>query len=521
MAIASLGISASVATAIALLAGAAPAIAGDETWNPNNDMLPAERAGHKSFVRDSAGRIVAIDKDTAAVRRADIDYGLSLKNRGWGAYDVAMQQCFGGGFKDDISRELNAAGTSFTFASASRWNQVAWSRDAGQLLPPNGNGNYTVDNWSRAWRENSHRLPASGMKEHYEASAAGRPAAPFIAGDPFAVGAGFGAGVENPEYASRNAAADARKMGEGAANGGSRYAILVAWDRTSARHDVNLSRMYHTLTAVYGIPASNIAVLHPNAAGNLPGYMNAGATPQVLPTFLGDSILGPNMVPVSGGNTRQAWLDALDGKLFPSANEPGGYHRPTANDSLLVYNTGHGGQTNSIAQGVVGDFDNDGQNDDVRYIIPDADNFFRDDMGLQGSHAPNNQRSRSAAGDPINEFQLSFRLANLGGIDLRVDGANLGALNALAAGSTDLDPLVSGALTQYAGAVLNTDRDPNFMDSTVIDFLNCTGAQLDPYLMTAALFDSGDQQFVGVVPTPGAAALLTIGGMLIFRRRRM
>src|SRR6266508_2943261 len=96
--------------------------------------LPAEPANHHSFVNNANGARVARDDQYGA----DIANFYLVNNTT--IYDVVMQQCFGGGFIDDIQ----AAGGSHTFASAAAWNESA-------INDQSSFGFTALENFTRAW----------------------------------------------------------------------------------------------------------------------------------------------------------------------------------------------------------------------------------------------------------------------------------------------------------------------------------------------------------------------------------
>ena len=65
----------------------------------------SEPANHISFVRDGSGRIAFEDWRFAKAIAANVTAGPR-----WGSVDVVMQQCFGGGFQNDLASYLGATG---------------------------------------------------------------------------------------------------------------------------------------------------------------------------------------------------------------------------------------------------------------------------------------------------------------------------------------------------------------------------------------------------------------------------
>lgn len=506
------------ALALAIFAGTAVAQPVIFNANPQNAIIP-EPIQHKSYVRDAAGKIVLVDRDD--LNRADRDYSLSLQQSGWGAVDTVMTQCFAGGFRNDMIGRLQGQ-KSYTFASASQWNQVAYTVQDLDANPQ------VFDNFTRAYRESAYRYPLGGMDTNYMIASAGAAAGPggnppAINGDPSSsLVAPVGVASSNSAYAATSANAGLRRLNQAANGLGQRFAVLVLWDQADLRHQANLQRMYRTLVNS-GVPTSRITILTPNA-------MNPAdpVTSQQLPIedpndplFI-PSILGTRV----HGNTRQDWADAIAGKHFFTGPGPNDYYTPTANDSLFIYNTGHGGHSNLINEGVIGDWDNDGQQDDVRYIIPDANNFVRGNNQQNGMMEPRQGQSIGTPGGPggparVNVAEVLFKVANINGISASIDGVDLGLLTNAANGFSDNDPIITNLTFQKLFSGLdNSARVAIEPNATVIDFKNCTGAQLSPLLMAGALFSSADQQFLGVVPAPASAVvLLGLGGFTLRRRR--
>jgi hypothetical protein len=305
--------------------GLVPAIAVLGSTSPAAAALsnPQEPSFHASFVRDSTGAIVA----------TDATYGADLKavQGNYSAIIVVMQQCFGGGFHDDIGGALLK---NYSVASASHWSELAWNSDdfdraevlGRPIVPP------IVDNFTRPWRDNAALAvpPAAnrGVLDNFNAAIAGSVAL-NIGKDPFAdIVANVGWGmIEHPQYQSGGAADDARTLAGVAA-------VLVAWDTPSQRHAVDIQRVYTTLTTVYGIPAGQIAVLYPGLA-NLAAVQ---VVPPPNPTRA-NPVENLPAVPTSGGNTRNDWTQSLGGGFFPPGVADAG---PDAQPPLFVFNTGHG-----------------------------------------------------------------------------------------------------------------------------------------------------------------------------------
>lgn len=456
----------------------------------NVGALPPEPGNHFSFVRDGNRNIVALDFQYAN----DVRNAFAGTQPTYSFVDIVMQQCFGGGFLDDIDATLQQ---SYTFASASGWSESAFNDDV--MVPR------TVDNFSRAWREDAALYPGTGMLGHFATAAFGfapAPPLPAIAKDPFSPVSNFPGAVENPQYASPDPAAggfnDLRVLGD---EGGdvTQYALLIAWDEPDPRHAINIQRMWDTLTLVYNVNPINIAVLYD--APNPP--LLAGLA-SVLPSD--PAPIGLPQVVVDDDNTRLSWLNALAGGLFPVA--------PDGADKLFIYNTGHGGGARlvPVAGGVrvVLDGDADGLENDLVYRIPIADGF--------DTYAGPSSVTTSVSGfgglDLQDLIQLSFAEEVPDDILLRINGTDFGALSAflLPSGSEDifgLDPLVMQPTFTYQILVDHAllGLDPLV---TTIELLNPGSSS--PLQLVAADFIGGDQEYLVVlVPEPGILALLTLG----------
>lgn len=472
---------------------------------------------HRGYTRDAAGKITTIS------RGAKLNYAADLAATKFGAIDVTSQICFGGSLLSGI-KEKNLP--DWTFSSSANWDETSFTVDDGLYFydPNNANPNLqrprTVDNWTRSWRESAARIPANGFKAHFGVTTNGNNV-PAILADKFIVG---GQGKETPQYGSSGAGADNRTVNGAAADGGKRYAVLVSWDKDAAsdRHGINISRMYNTLTTVYNIPATNIVVLHADGAGNNLGAYTVtntanGMVSAVQPSWAAEPA---NFVPVpiNGTNTRQVWEDALAGKLFNNGNGAD----ITKDDSLFVYNTGHGGHTAIIEKGAL---DQKDENDDpisVRYSIADNGNFYRN-VNLDSEAG--GKASNSFAPGGLFKAQLSFDMAlDLSKVKVRIDGGAIRDLkDCTDFASIDLDPLVAGNLQHFRLDNLNAGSRV-IPGQTVIDFYNVPAAllgQLGGQLMTAAVLNGGDQECVGVViPAPGGVCMMVLSCGLFARRRR-
>src|SRR6185295_7260360 len=109
-------------------------------------------SNHTSYVTDVNG-----------VMTDDIEYASDLVLSRAGSIDVVMNQCFGGGFLNEI--ESNRRLPAVTFASSAAYNQV--SRSVEKLDLSGAFPDYLVDNFTRAWRENAMRPRDVGMRDDF------------------------------------------------------------------------------------------------------------------------------------------------------------------------------------------------------------------------------------------------------------------------------------------------------------------------------------------------------------------
>ncbi len=313
-----------------------------------------EPAFHHSFVRNGLFRggvqraIVARDFEYSAAVAAQMASGTNFT-----MVDVVMQQCFGGGFLDDIARDVTGP---HTFASSTLWSEFSWS--LGKGAHP-----FYLDEFNRAWRQDAADNFGVGMLQHYTAGAIGfnnPPPTPtpdnFTQGSypvvkPYAsrkpgIGALLpflaGAQLETPQYQSSGGwFNDRRELGVHPNGRTHQFAILVSWDVGLDIDGAGLARIYKTLLAI-GVPATNIAVLGPFDAGFVPsrdrfgnrlGTINAPIGPfvSVGPTDSGGLPISPV---INGDNGAASWAKALAGGYFGTQPQPG--------DQLFIFNCGHG-----------------------------------------------------------------------------------------------------------------------------------------------------------------------------------
>lgn len=452
---------------------------------------------HHSHVEDGLGNVVARDDQYAA----DI-FGTPFDS-----VDVVMQNCFAGGFVNDIETAFGA-GFGFTVATASNWNQTALNTDN---MPPGKRR--VVDNFTRPWRADADLFRGAGMLAHFNTAVSGRlagPLTPAIAKEPYSPpGQAFGPKIftENPQYSSRaganGAIDDAREIGD-AGGGVNQFAVLVGWGSPNPRHGINIARVYSTLRNVYGIPANRIAVLYDQPAAAIPANP-LGVGP--------DDLNGLAGVAVNGGNTRANWLNALGGGFFGVA--------PDADDKLFVYNTGHGDHAfdfrpviNAIVNPIINGF---------RIPIPIADGFETEIIGDPDFDSTfTNTPSYS---DNITLSVLEGADAIFDAAQITINGSLFGSLAAykLSEGSeSSIDPYTLDALDQYVitvpHALLGTDPLTTTFDITGVSFS-------DYDLLRSFDFEGGDQGYLALVPEPGVSLLLFAGAPLLAaprhaRRRR-
>ena len=530
--------------------------------NDPGDLNPvgAEPAVLHSFVRDSDHDLAATDT-TYAKYVAD-----SIDDDQYGSADFVMAQCFGGGFSNDIA----AQGFSYTFASASGYNEPSWSKDTvGQSKNINFNG--TVDNFTRAYNAaaNSPAINANAqatMLNMFNAANLGQAipdpttnAPVAVAKDPFSRPTSLVSGAEErPQYSSSGAAADDRSLVNDP-NGAGEFAILVAWDVPDPRHALNIDLIYNTLINVDKVPADHIAVLFPENAPYVTSVQNGGNTTYYLPNAFPNAPGNVNTpVPIDADNTGDDFENALAGDYFGT--------EPTSDDKLFVYNTGHGGHTAAMEPGTVGNFHSmpaslnaaAGDATDVRYLIPVSPiSGGGGGFGVPGKPTVANPMSQgdpeypSIGGipddppggtDPIpgdagdisqDRLELIFKpgtqLLNLGNaatnVQVQLNGSTVKPLPTPAAPQFNCDDILTGGQYVYCTVDFPASEfvplaalDP---DNIVIDLLNLDPTQQSANILYAVDLIGGDQEslFV-VVPEPAVASLLIATACVSFRRNR-
>lgn len=453
-----------------------------------------EPANHASYVRDGNGRIVETDASYAlAIQQA---FGV-----GYSSIDILMQQCFGGGFLNDIAK-VNG---SHTFASASSWNEPALNVEKLPLTPPT-----YLDNFTRAWRQDVTQFPGVGMKAHFETARIGDPnATPVIQKDPFSAPTTIKGAEEHPQYQSSGGQADLLPLGN--EPGKNQFAIFVAWDKPDTRHAVNIVRMVDTMFLKYGMNSAHMAVLYPNAA-NLGPFNNA-----IPPDTAG---IGGTVV--NADNSLASWTNALTFALP-------GMAKPAQGDKLFIYNTGHGGNWKNVnLEAITGaSAASNVAASSVHYKIPLADGFHADNLVDKPSNNPDASAFLASITDldinspdpfanPTDLIQLTFKYRLASNVELTIDGLGLGLIDNLFLYADDpgifpLDPFYVGPSATYQLHVSHWLLG-QFPDAATIDLLNFT----DPSALVGVLFRGGDQEFLVTVPEPSTLPLLLLGLLCLF-----
>jgi hypothetical protein len=463
------------------VAAAATRLAGPQQMNPKPPL-------QRSYVADSTGALVATDRryvaDIAATWPGDM------------VVDVVMQQCSGGGFAEPFETAAQAGANpsipNVTFVSASTYSESAWSEVKNNIF-----GTLThIDNFTRAWvddaRSNSAAAALTGMFRLARSAAYGRtaglvPVIAAVSGDPYesTMGRLRARHRENPQYYSPDPPINqAMWVNNGrTVNGNGRYAILVAWDIPGTGHDVDIIRVYRTLRDVYAIPAANIVVLYGgNANGaRLTNYAAMAPSNQNLNSGAG--------VVVDGPNTRAAWLQALGGALFTGA-------APAAGARLLLYNTGHGGSSNTIVLGMIGgagvlSYDlAPGSFDETQPEAPDVDGSVSlAATDPDGTDLVQVSARRTLGPDPrlrVEQGAAPYPLVEVFPPDVR----DLGEL------------LPEPGLHHYQVRIQHSDLDPA-TPGIAVELSNLP--ETNPDLVAALRIGGGNQEFIGVVPADRAA----------------
>jgi hypothetical protein len=366
-----------------------------------------------------------------------------------------------------------------------------------------------LENFTRPWRKDAQLFPGDGLFARFRLAAGDGVVtvpATLIPKDLFAPpGTPNPANpavtfIEYPQYASPDMAAggvnDSRPLPPPA--NGRRFAILVSWDtplRANPLADdfaVGIARINDTLYQVLAapVPIRRIVVLYANTARNT----NVGPFPNIPPTNnIGDgNFLVKNTFFVDGPNSRANWLSALKGGLFISDNTPnqlGVTFGP--NDSLFIYNTGHGGNENVAAPAVAGATT-------LRFNVPLASG------GFQAIIADEETAHTYTDPDGTDLLQLSTRRPiSDAAVQLVVNGTSFGSLASLGVSDAsqifDLGPFVFGSTFTYQVRVEHALLAGNPATAT-IDLINVTDPVGNEDLLAAATFRGGEQEYMARIP---------------------
>lgn len=497
------------ASVLALCIAAHTACAADFTWD---DKLLAEPGNHISFVRSYDGKVAATDWSLRELIDANTGTG-----KRWSAVDVIMQQCYGGGFINDIIGDGKAAATVTTSA---HWNQVSWTiqeRDGYDLA---------VQNFTRAWTDAVKASSKAGMRELAHTARAndwtGSLSPPFIPARP-----------EYPQYGSRDAAPgganDLRSPVQGKDERVFTAAVIFGdAGKMALRHAVNAARVVRTMQDVSAV--DQVALLF---------EPNARAIDLTANVFRPDpKSLG--RVAISGDNSAAGLKRALDGSQFGTEAKAG--------DRLLLYFTGHGAEatfapnrvtSSSASEGGVVDrqkvimklvvdpnaVGNAGQTENAPFAQREGGGFSSD------SFNPNMFGDRDDVGGNIDEIQLSF--ARAVGADTRflVNGFDLTASARLLTDPSEVRELPQRTAQSILPTpaqvweisapfeVTNAQSDITF-ELTGLD----TELAIDPDLVAGISLWRGDRELVFIntpVPESGKAPMLGAGLLVLAAWRRL
>ncbi len=459
---------------------------------------------HHSFVRDNnpAGRSIAA---------WDFQYANDLRTHVTAAsVDSIFQQCFGGGFLDNLE---NSGPASLTAASAARYDEVAYNKD--------NSGAYfdyfkSLDNFTRAYHDSMRGRSANGVQDWFGHAAVGGDG---ISKDPFSSN-NTTAGLEHPHYYTRDSLADLN-AGTGAngtrtfthtagAGNSAQYAILVAWSAPDPRHGANIARLYDSLRDDFGVPADNIVVLYGNEAfgGYLPDWSGLDSTISYEPF-------------IDGPNTRDTWLNALRGEKFSTGGAVGG-NIPDANDKLMIYNTGHGGQA----------WLRDGKwkaNIKAANIVSADGGFDLFADGVSLAYDPNTEEGMSLMNDPLGGGTMLLQFLLRQEINPTAMFDILGVTSVSAGDAYVLDP---AQVFSYNGALdipLYAYQFPvdyltlrSMAQPLEVDISNLDSLYLTDNLVAAFSIIGGDQETawldVAAIPEPATVTLLLLLAGLFTRR---
>lgn len=496
---------------LALTASAfgSPALAADFIWS---DGLKAEPANHISLVRGFDGQIAATDWSL----RELIDKNVGPGKR-WAAIDAVMQQCYGGGFVNDIIGDGKAQATITTSSS---WSQVSWT------IQEQKGYDLAVQNFTRAWTDAVKANPKAGMRElAYKARAddwTGELSPPFIVPQP-----------EYPQYGSRDAvpggANDLRSPRQGSGERVFTVAAIFASPSTLApRHMVNAGRVVRTMESVSA--TDQVALLFDTKGSVI--------TPSKDPVRPDAASLGG--IPVADSNTVKGLTSALDGSLFNTPSKAG--------DRLVLYFTGHGAQAifapngakaSSSSPGGVLDrqtvkpklvidpnaVGNAGQTENAPLAQREAGSFASD------SFNPNMFGDRDELSGSIDDIQLSFSRALDADTRFFVNGIDVTSQAHLIRERSQIRDLPQkDASTPTSTPVQVWEMQLPYDLTSSQPEITFELAGLDPSLAAdenligGISLLRGDRELIFVntpVPEPSGALLLVVGGLgLVFRHHR-
>jgi hypothetical protein len=490
-----------------------------------------EAANHASYVRSNAGGAIAQQMLLDDVYAAGVN---TLKRTS--SVDVQMTQCFSGGFLNDLSGVLNAA----TFRSAAASDEVSFSRE---LRNPLTDVLANVNDYTRASVEGRVRSVAPTMRGNFNVTRNGLPNLPPIplAADPSAVvGAAavigkshhqfwspdpaIGPGVVTPNN-DRTLFHSPAFAQPGQPAGPKQYAILVAWNSTDERHDVNLARQIDALTRIEKVPADNIVVLRGNAGGGV-----IAARPGIT---MNDMPGGLPAVRFDTSNALVNFADALRGNFFKvngvvnaNINNPLNRNIPAADDKLFIYNTGHGGH---------GTWNNQLQPDGTnrrQFVVTEGG------VNVNAKAAVVNDDATAPSvvdADGLFSIQVTTSMPLDPTVFLEISGVNpLGGFAPLASSLLlddsqvlDVTPLlelagmtVASPLYTYQVSLPWQQIDNASGTGIDINFGNVFSQSVADSLL-AINFSSGDQEYTHVfIPAPGALFALLSASVFVSCRRR-
>lgn len=290
----------------------------------------AEPANRISFLRTFNNGVALEDHRLAKLLRANVGEG-----KRWVAADIVMQQCFGGGFVNDVV----GTGLPVSITTSTSWREFSWTIQEAQ-----GNA-AAVQNYTRAWLDAASAHPDAGMRElafrGRQDDWAGPISNVFQPNRP-----------EHPDYGSVGDPGNANDLRRPVESAGERVFTgigIFGWPPSLApRHLINAQRVANLMRP--RTDAARIATIYQD------GSISSIAAANVVRP---DTAVLPTLA-VSGSSSI-ANLDAIfDGSLFAAQKQAG--------DRLLFYVTGHGGAAVKEKFGVeVIDSNNDQVTDLVRY----------------------------------------------------------------------------------------------------------------------------------------------------------